>query len=206
MQPYAADRVPERNDAGGLPPFVKLENARIMPAPGLRQPAVLPTLLLPKLSVDEQSVQRFFQEASAVSAIKNPGIIEVYDFGYHATRGTRSAYIVMELLEGESMGRRIARLHRLGVAEGLRFARQICMSLGAAHNKGIVHRDLKPENLFIVPDIAVDGGWRNKILDFGLAKFVSSDRGAAKTRAGIAMGTPQYMSPEQCRASDEIDG
>src|ERR1051325_5865890 len=108
-------------------------------------------VLLPRLSVDQPSVERFFQEARAVSAIKNPGIVEVYDFGYHETRGARRAYIVMELLEGESMTRRIARLHRLGVAEGMRFARQICMSLGAAHAKGIVHRDLKPENLFIVP-------------------------------------------------------
>jgi serine/threonine protein kinase len=159
-------------------------------------------VLLPSLSSNEEIVKRFFNEARAVTMIADPGIVQVFDFGYH-TDG--SAFIVMELLDGEPMDKRLERIGRFGLTECLRLMRLICTSLGAAHAKGIVHRDLKPENIFIIGDPAVPGGERAKILDFGIAKFSGGESGKLKTRTGMLMGTPVYMSPEQCRGASDID-
>ncbi len=159
-------------------------------------------VLLPELSAHKDIVQRFFNEARAVTAITDPGIVQVFDFGYDQTG---SAYIVMELLEGEPMNRRLERLGRVPLVDALRLLRQICTSLQAAHTKGIVHRDLKPDNLFIVGDPAVTGGERAKILDFGIAKLSGDEPGKMKTRTGMVMGTPVYMSPEQCRGAGLVD-
>src|SRR5258705_10078626 len=101
-------------------------------------------VLLPELSAHKEIVHRFFNEAKAVTQITDPGIVQVFDFGFdHVGR----AYIVMELLEGEAMDKRLQRIARFAPADALRLMRQICMSLQAAHAKGIIHRDLKPENL-----------------------------------------------------------
>jgi serine/threonine-protein kinase len=159
-------------------------------------------VLLPALSANEEVVRRFFNEARAVTQITDPGIVQIFDFGYH-TDG--SAFIVMELLDGEAMDKRLARIGKFGLIECLRLMRLICSSLGAAHARGIVHRDLKPENIFIVGDPAVTGGERAKILDFGIAKLSGEDAGTHKTRTGMLMGTPVYMSPEQCRGAGDID-
>src|ERR1041385_790712 len=159
-------------------------------------------VLLPTLSADPEVVQRLFNEARAVSQIADPGIVQVFDFGYH-TDG--SAFIVMELLEGEALDQRIARIDRLGVFESLRLIRMICTSLGAVHARGIVHRDLKPANIFLVEDPAVAGCERAKLLDFGIAKLAREDAAGLATRTGSAIGTPAYMSPEQCRGSDLVD-
>ena len=112
-------------------------------------------VLLPQLSANDEIVRRFFNEAKAVTQIADPGIVQVFDFGFHTDK---SAFIVMELLEGEPMDRRLERARRIPVPDALRLMRMICGSLGAAHAKGIVHRDLKPENIFIVADPAVHGG------------------------------------------------
>jgi eukaryotic-like serine/threonine-protein kinase len=149
-------------------------------------------VLLPALSANQEIVQRSFNEARAVAQIADPGIVQVYDFGQH-TDG--SAFIVMELLQGEPVDRRLARIGRFTPIDCLRLTALICRSLAAAHARGIVHRDLKPENLFIVGDPVVTGGERPKILDFGIAKLSSSEPGALKTRTGMMMGTPVYMSP-----------
>jgi serine/threonine-protein kinase len=159
-------------------------------------------VLLPSFSANEDVVKRFFNEARAVARIADPGIVQIFDFGYHTDR---SAFIVMELLEGEAMDKRLARIGRFSVMECLRLMRLICTSLGAAHAKGIVHRDLKPENIFIVIDAAIPGGERTKILDFGIAKLSGDEPGKLKTRTGMLMGTPVYMSPEQCRGGNEVD-
>ncbi|MEO7732776.1 MAG: serine/threonine-protein kinase [Kofleriaceae bacterium] len=159
-------------------------------------------VLLPELSSNREIVQRFFNEAKSVTQIADPGIVQIFDFGYH-TDG--SAFIVLELLEGESMDARLKRIGRFSPIDCLRLMRQICTSLHAAHAKGIVHRDLKPENIFIVGDPAVTGGERAKILDFGIAKLSAEEPGMMKTRTGLIMGTPVYMSPEQCRGAGEVD-
>ncbi len=158
-------------------------------------------VLLPWLSADEGIVKRFFNEARAVTRIADPGIVQIFDFGHHTDGG---AFIVMELLEGEPMDKRLKRIGKFGLIECMRLMRLICTSLGAAHAKGIVHRDLKPENIFIVGDGAVPGGERAKILDFGIAKL-SGDEPGNPTRTDVLIGTPMYMSPEQCRGGGAID-
>ena len=161
----------------------------------LGRPAAI-KVLLPELSQQQDIVTRFFNEARAATAIRHPGIIEIYDFGW--TRDG-AAYLVMELLEGETLARRSTRVpfHWPAV---LAIARQIAGALAAAHAKGIVHRDLKPENVFLVPDPEVPGGERIKLLDFGIAKLaVDTSPTLTVTRTGAVIGTPTYMAPEQCR-------
>src|SRR3954471_17275588 len=156
--------------------------------------------LLPMVTANRDIVERFFNEARATSAISDPGVIQIFDFGYHVD-GT--AYIVMELLEGEALSARLDRLGRLPVGDALRFARQITGSLAAAHARDIIHRDLKPENVFLVRDAESQGGERTKILDFGICKVGTA--GVALTQSGAIIGTPVYMSPEQCRGAGEVD-
>src|SRR5215475_4253757 len=156
--------------------------------------------LLPTVAVNREIVERFFNEARATSALSEPGVIQVFDFGYHVD-GT--AYIVLELLEGEALSARLDRLGQLPLGDALRFARQIAGSLAAAHARDIVHRDLKPENIFLVRDAETQGGERTKIIDFGVCKMGSGD--PMLTEVGAMIGTPVYMSPEQCRGSGEVD-
>jgi serine/threonine-protein kinase len=160
-------------------------------------------VLLPSLSTEDDTVRRFFNEARAVTRIADPGIVQIFDFGHHSDG---SAFIVMELLEGEPMDQRLDRVGRLGVTVCLRLVRMICASLGAAHAKGVIHRDLKPANIFLVADPAVPGGERAKILDFGIAKLSSDELGTPRTLSGVLIGTPVYMSPEQCLGANRGDG
>jgi serine/threonine-protein kinase len=165
----------------------------------LRRRAAIKTLL-PTVAANQQIVDRFFNEARATSAISDPGVIQIFDFGYHVD-GT--AYIVMELLEGEALSARLDRLGKLALGDALRFARQITGSLAAAHAHDIIHRDLKPENIFLVRDAEAQGGERTKIIDFGICKVGAGD--PMLTEVGVMIGTPVYMSPEQCRGSGEVD-
>jgi serine/threonine protein kinase len=151
-------------------------------------------------SARPELVERFFNEAKAATAISDPGIIQIFDFGHH-TDG--NAYIVMELLEGEPLDQRLRRMGKLPLASALRILRQVASSLGAAHRRGIVHRDLKPDNIFLVRDPEVAGGERTKVLDFGIAKL-STGQGV-KTQTSAVMGTPVFMSPEQCRGAGQVD-
>jgi serine/threonine-protein kinase len=161
----------------------------------LGRPAAI-KVLLPELSQKQDVVLRFFNEARAATAIRHPGIIEVYDFGWTPDG---AAFIVMEHLDGETLARRAARAG-LGWRAALAIARQIAGALGAAHAKGIVHRDLKPDNVFLVRDPEVPGGERIKLLDFGIAKLAGESSPSVNvTKTGAVMGTPTYMAPEQCR-------
>ncbi|HVV87958.1 MAG TPA: serine/threonine-protein kinase, partial [Kofleriaceae bacterium] len=159
-------------------------------------------VLQPELSRNQDIVQRFFNEARASTAIADPGIVQVFDFGYH-TDG--SAYIVMEFLEGEPLDGRVKRLGRLAPADALRILRQVASSLASAHARGIIHRDLKPENVFLVVDREVAHGERAKLLDFGIAKLTGDTESKLKTSTSAIMGTPMYMSPEQCRGAGHVD-
>ncbi len=172
-------------------------------------------VLKTELSSDSRHVQRFFDEARAVNIVRHPGLIKVYDFG-HLPDGT--AYITMEFLEGESLQERLSRFQkqnqRMDLVDVLRIARQIGSALEAVHEKGIAHRDLKPANLFLVPDSESPSGERAKILDFGIAKFYDSTKqgdpsggGQAHllTTVGKLLGTPAYMSPEQCSGAEHVD-
>ncbi len=160
-------------------------------------------VLLRELSGNADLVGRFFNEARAASAVKHPGIVEIYDFGHH---GDGSAYIVMEYLDGESVAARMRRLGTLSEAQAARLCRQVAGALEAAHAKGIVHRDLKPDNIYIVADAEVAEGERTKVLDFGIAKLAGEHgAGASKTRTGVVIGTPLYMAPEQCKGAGQVD-
>ncbi len=156
-------------------------------------------VLQPLLSTQPEIVERFFREAKATSAITDPGVVQIFDFGYHVD-GT--AYIVMELLQGECLADRITNLGRLPAAEALRIVRQLAGALSAAHEKEIVHRDLKPENVFLVADLESASGERVKLLDFGICKMAGD---STATQTGRMLGTPIYMSPEQCRGAREVD-
>ena len=152
---------------------------------------------------DQQVMGRFLNEARAANAIRHPNIIEILDSGVLADR---TPFLVMELLEGESLAARIKRLGRLPINDACDFAYQTASALSAAHAKGIVHRDLKPDNLFVVPDPHDESRERIKVLDFGIAKLQQHSPGdSVKTRTGTLMGTPIYMSPEQCRGIRTID-
>jgi eukaryotic-like serine/threonine-protein kinase len=159
-------------------------------------------VLLPELSARPDAVNRFFNEARAVTSISDPGIVQVFDFGYHSDG---SAFIVMEYLEGEALDRRLSRVGKLPVNRALRLGRQLASSLSAANAKHIIHRDLKPENIFLVPDAEVASGERAKILDFGIAKLSDDQPGLRSTVSGVVIGTPAYMSPEQCRGIARVD-
>lgn len=153
-------------------------------------------------SSQRESIERFFTEARATSAVEDPGIVQIYDFGV-TTNGT--AYLVMEYLDGESLSARLRRLRLLAPVDAVRITRQLAGSLAAAHAHGIVHRDLKPENLMMVRDGETTSGERPKILDFGIAKLGDDARDRFKTGTGAVMGTPAYMSPEQCNDTGKID-
>src|SRR5215470_3429247 len=162
-------------------------------------------VLLPELSVNPEMVARIFNEARMTALIKHPGLVDIYDFGQLPDG---RAYMIMEYLEGETLASLIARQRRLPIEIALGVARQVAAAVGAAHAKGIVHRDLKPDNVFIVPDEEAALGVRARILDFGIAKLAPelvADSGGLRTRTGSILGTPVYMSPEQCRGTGHVD-
>jgi eukaryotic-like serine/threonine-protein kinase len=157
------------------------------------------------LSRDRLQVMRFFNEARAANAIRHPNIIDIIDVG--SLPGSQRPYLMMELLQGESLARRLTRVGRLAIATAIDVARQTASALAAAHARGIVHRDLKPDNLFLVPHASLPGRELVKVLDFGIAKLRGDVDGArVQTQTGLLMGTPPYMSPEQCQGvSAQID-
>jgi serine/threonine-protein kinase len=160
-------------------------------------------VLLPRFSTDKDIVQRFFNEAKSAALIQHPGIVEIFDFGVH---DGGSAYLVMELLGGESLTARLKREGKLALPLIVAVARQVAAALGAAHDKQIVHRDLKPDNVYLLPDDEMPHGLRVKVLDFGIAKLADEGQvDEVKTQAGQMLGTPYYMSPEQCKGAGEVD-
>lgn len=159
-------------------------------------------VLRPGAAADPDTVTRFFNEARAASAISDPGIVQVFDFGEHVDGST---YIVMEMLEGETLHDRLKRRGVLPIVDALRLTRQVASTLGAAHRRGIIHRDLKPANIFVVRDAEVAGGERAKILDFGIAKLRGVDASGMQTDSSAMLGTPIFMSPEQCRGAGHVD-
>jgi serine/threonine-protein kinase len=147
---------------------------------------------------DKNMVARFVNEARAANAIHHPNIVEIIDVGYLPDG---PPYLMMEFLEGETLGMRLNRLGRLSPAETVRIIDQAASALEAAHAAAIVHRDLKPDNLFIVPDQSSPGGERIKVVDFGIAKLEAPGMGESVRTTGVVLGTPNYMSPEQCRGT-----
>lgn len=145
-------------------------------------------------------VLRFFNEARAAARIDHPGIVQIFDSGLLPDG---IPYIVMELLKGESLSCRL-RSRGSSTRQSMQVAWQVASAISAAHAVGIIHRDLKPDNVMLIPDPFIEGGERVKILDFGIAKLSFSRK--TNTASNIIMGTPRYMSPEQCRGAAHVDG
>ena len=155
-------------------------------------------ILHPVYSRTPEVVARFRMEARAASRIGHPNIIEVTDSG---TTVDGSLYFVMELLEGIELAERLRRETRLPIRESLDIAHQLAVALSAAHQNNIIHRDPKPENVFLINR---DGNPNFvKVLDFGIAKLQGKEY-IRQTDPGMAMGTPEYMAPEQA-AGKEVD-
>lgn len=140
---------------------------------------------------DDDARKRFRIEAAAVSKLKSPHTISVYDFGED---NDGEMYLVMELLEGRPLADIIKDEGTLDINKVLRIAEQILDSLGEAHNAGILHRDMKPDNVFVMETAGT--GVFVKVLDFGIAKLMGGPD-ASRTWPGLVIGTPAYMSPEQ---------
>ncbi len=158
-------------------------------------------ILNPEHQANTDILHRFLQEARASARIVHPGIVTVLDCGKVAAGFGDCAFIVLELLQGESLTSRLARSGKLAPVTAVEMARQIASALDAAHRADVLHRDLKPDNVYLVPDPAVPSGERVKVLDFGLARIGASRH----TMMNTVFGTPRYMSPEQCRSAALID-
>src|SRR5215468_10418695 len=149
-----------------------------------------------EFSRDPDRVSRFQREAEVLASLNHPNIAAIYDF----QEANGSWFLILELIEGETLADRIAR-GPIPVADALEIAKDICEALEAAHEKGIIHRDLKPANVKITPDGTV------KVLDFGLAKVADSQADVhhsdsptltiGATQGGVILGTAAYMAPEQ---------
>ncbi len=162
-------------------------------------------VLAAELAASTIVIERFFREARAAASVKSPYIVDVYDSG---RLDDGRPFIAMELLEGESLYDRMARVRIIDVETTIRVVVHTARGLVKAHAAGIVHRDLKPENIFLTK--GEDGDDICKILDFGLAKFYAPVNPEEKqqkrlTREGAVFGTPAYMSPEQVKGQGNVD-
>jgi hypothetical protein len=142
------------------------------------------------------AAERLLREARAAAQLRHPAIVRVFDFG---ETHRHDPYIVMELLDGESLRDLLSRTGRLLPEQALRMLLPIMEGLAIAHERGVVHRDLKPENVFLAQDDT--GRMQPKLVDFGVAKVVHAPGSAALTGVGV-IGTPEYMAPEQAMAID----
>jgi len=154
--------------------------------------AVAIKVLHPDLGKNKEASQRFQREAIASGRLDHPNIVGVSDFG---VLEDGCPYLVMEVLEGEELGKRLERENRIPWPEAIEIMRGVLAGLRHAHEKSVVHRDIKPDNIFLARK---DGDVVVKILDFGIAKLVAgAGDDPAMTRAGLTVGTPAYLSPEQ---------
>src|SRR5262245_19000037 len=147
---------------------------------------------------DPQAVERFRREAQTAARLKHPNVVAVYDFD---VSGEGLNYLVMELAEGESIRSLVERQGTLTETDTAEIIRQVCAALDEAHRQDVVHRDIKPENILVQ---TTPGGLQVKVLDFGIAAL-RDVRAISLTRTGAVVGTPHYMSPEQC-LGEELDG
>jgi serine/threonine-protein kinase len=187
-------RLAERIGGGGMGDVYRAENVNAGRAVAIK-------FLHPELAQNVEVAQRFFQEAQAVNKIRHPNVVDVLDAGV----GELGPYIVMEFLDGESVGSALTRAGRFELDAAIGTAIPVLEALEAAHRAGVIHRDLKPENVFI----AYDAG-RNvmvvRLLDFGIAKILDATGPSPRTRTGVVFGTPDYLSPEQATGDGPLDG
>jgi len=158
------------------------------------QAEVAVKLIDPEFVASKEAISRFRREAQAAEAIRSSHVVQILDYDIDEETGT--PYIVMELLNGEDLSKRIGREQTLTPVQTATYLSQVAKAIALAHDHGIVHRDLKPENIFIVSEYDDEVV---KVLDFGIARHQAGlgDVGGLHTKTGMILGTPNYMSPEQ---------
>ena len=180
--------------AGGMGSVYETEN------PEDKKPLAVKVLSLDYTS-DEDIKTRFLEEGRTCQRLVHPNIVRVFDV---ATAEDGTPYIVMELLDGMPLSAYTRSAVRVPMLQAANILQGILAGLGAAHAQGIIHRDLKPENVFLARE--PNGTFTGKILDFGIAKVMDAAGGMGnKTRTGVLLGTPAYMSPEQIKSSKDVD-
>src|SRR6266508_2909889 len=188
-------RIDERLSGGGMGTVYRGTHV-------LMDKTVAIKVLLPSLAADEKIVARFSREARAASRISHPHALSVTDFG-EAENGI--VFLVMEYLSGKTLKDIIRLVGPMPLPRVVEIIRQVGGALDAAHEQGVVHRDLKSDNIMLLSSSGTDYA---KVLDFGIAKIKEAE-GAydpGLTAPDLVIGTPQYMSPEQCSQSPDIDG
>ncbi|HUS64284.1 MAG TPA: serine/threonine-protein kinase [Kofleriaceae bacterium] len=177
--------------AGGMGDVYEVEDVT------LRDHVALKTIR-PEVARDEAAMARFRREIQLARKITHPNVCRTFDIGVHDD----TAFLTMELLEGDTLARRLRTSGRMSVEAALPVARQLCAALGAAHKASVVHRDFKAENVMLVPD--EDGAERAVVTDFGLALSVGDGRGEEShiTGQGVLVGTPATMAPEQLHGGE----
>lgn len=180
--------------------------------------AVALKVVRPDLLADPTAAERFVREARAAGGIQHRHVVNVTDFGVDRVAGHDVAYLVMEQLHGETLEAVLDAQHRIPLPLVVDIVEQVSAALAAAHARGVVHRDLKPANIWLTPDAR--GGFHVTLLDFGIAKLrddtfarrdaepaisvTANTTASTATQAGESIGTPAYMSPEQC-VGDDVD-
>ena len=190
-------RIDEKIDEGGMGCVYRATHV-------LMEKVIAVKVLHPALAADDKIVQRFTREAKAASRISHPHAINVTDFG-ESDNGV--VYLVMEYLRGRTLKDIVRSGGPMTLQRTVEIVRQVAGALDVAHNEGVVHRDLKSDNIML--EEATGGDWA-KVLDFGIAKIQETERSVHETDPGLTapnliIGTPQYMSPEQCSQASAID-
>jgi serine/threonine-protein kinase len=159
-------------------------------------------LIDPEIARRPEMLERFQREAQSSAALRSPHVVQILDYG--VDEGV--PFIAMEMLEGESLASRLARVGKLPYGDTVRIVAHVGRALAKAHEGNVIHRDLKPDNVFLVKN---DDKEIAKVLDFGIAKITGNGPGSGKgsnaTRTGSILGTPSYMSPEQAQGTKTID-
>jgi serine/threonine-protein kinase len=180
-------RIVERIGRGGMSELYRAEHTRAQRSVALK-------VLRPHLADDDRITQRFKEEARAVARIGHPQLVQIYDM-VHDPQQDPPVYIVMELLQGQSLGRVLATRGPLDPLETIFIGVQVARVLKAVHAAHYIHRDLKPDNIFLLQEAQDDK--TVKLLDFSASKFLEGPPVPALTAPGKAVGTPRYMAPEQ---------
>jgi len=152
-------------------------------------------------STDRDFIDRFIREARVLRKLNHPNLVQLFEFG---TLENNLFFMVLELLQGESVLARVSRLKRIPIVNAIKIVHEAALGLQSAHEKGIVHRDISPDNIFLVQD--AQGNEITKVIDFGIAKPTWS---SGLTAVNLFIGKPEFCSPEQCGKLDEgevIDG
>ncbi len=157
-------------------------------------------VLLPEYASNAEAVERFFREAQSAAQLSHPNIVDVFDMGREGQDG--ALYIVQELLDGTDLRHRLVEAGRLSPREAFDLLAPVMEALAFAHARGVVHRDLKPDNIFLAK---TPTGLVPTLIDFGISKVAPRDEAQFRTKTGAILGTPWYMSPEQCLGKP-VDG